>query len=104
MPEDEPLGEDNALNEAVGFLTRQLRANHLDYAAARRAGQPVGSGPVEASCKSVFNVRFKRSGARWKEASAAHLVNLRATALSHRWDRAMAMLHDAARLEVQVAA
>ena len=104
VPEDEPLGEDNALNEAVGFLTRQLRANHLDYAAARRAGQPVGSGPVEASCKSVFNVRFKRSGARWKEASAAHLVNLRATALSHRWDRAMAMLHDAARLEVQVAA
>jgi hypothetical protein len=40
------------------------------------------------------------AAARWKEASAAHFVNLRATALSHRWDPAMAMLHYAARLEV----
>lgn len=104
VPEDEPAGEGDALKEAVGFLTRQLRAGHLDYAAARRAGQPVGSGPVEASCKCVFNVRLKRSGARWKEASAAHVVNLRATALSHRWDLAMAMLHETARVDVRRAA
>lgn len=104
VPEDEPAGNDDPLKEAVGFLTRQLRAGHLDYAAARRAGQPVGSGPVEASCKCVFNVRLKRSGARWKEASAAHVVNLRANALSNRWDLAMARLHDAARVEVRRAA
>lgn len=104
VPEDEPVGEGDALKEAVGFLTRQLRAGHLDYAAARRAGQPVGSGPVEASCKCVFNVRLKRSGARWKERSAAHVVNLRATALSHRWDLAMEKLHAAARVEVRRAA
>lgn len=104
VPEDEPAGDDDPLKEAVGFLTRQLRAGHLDYAAARRAGQPVGSGPVEASCKCVFNVRLKRSGARWKEASAAHVVNLRATALSNRWDLAMARLHAAVRVEVQRAA
>lgn len=103
-PEDEPLGEGDPLKEAVGFLTRQLHAGRLDYAAARRAGQPVGSGAVEASCKCVFNVRMKRSGARWREASAAHVVNLRATALSHRWDAAMAMLHAAARVEVRRAA
>lgn len=104
VPEDEPLGEDDPLKEAVGFLTRQLRAGRLDYAAARRAGQPVGSGPVEASCKSVFNVRLKRSGARWKEKSAGNVVNLRATALSHRWDDAMELLHLAARKEVRRAA
>lgn len=62
VPEDEPLGEGYSLKEAVGFLTRQLRADRLDYAAARRAGHPVGSGPVAASCKCVFNVRLKRSG------------------------------------------
>jgi hypothetical protein len=104
VPEDEPLGEGDPLNEAVGFLTRQLRADRLDYAAARRAGQPVGSGPVEASCKCVFNVRLKRSGARWKEASAGNVINLRATALSHRWDEAMELLHLAARKEVRRAA
>jgi hypothetical protein len=104
VPEDEPPGAEDPLREAVGFLTRQLRAGHLDYAAARRAGQPVGSGPVEASCKCVFNVRLKRSGARWKEASAAHVVNLRANALSNRWDLAMARLHDATRTGVRRAA
>lgn len=103
-PEDEPLGADDPLKEAVGFLTRQLRAGRLDYAAARRAGQPVGSGPVEASCKCVFNVRLKRSGARWKEASAGTVINLRATALSHRWDQAMELLHLAARIDVRRAA
>jgi hypothetical protein len=101
VPDDEPLGAGDPLKEAVAFLTRQLRAGHLDYAAARRAGQPVGSGPVEATCKCLFNVRLKRSGARWKERSAAHVINLRATALSHRWDLAMAQLHDAARVEVR---
>lgn len=104
LPVDEPPGDDDPLAEAVGFLTRQLRAGRLDYAAARRAGQPVGSGPVEASCKCVFNVRLKRSGARWKEASAAHVVNLRATALSNRWDLAMERLHAAVRVEVRRAA
>ena len=104
VPEDEPPGEDDPLAEAVGFLTRQLRAGRLDYAAARRAGQPVGSGPVEASCKCVFNVRLKRSGARWKEASAAHVVNLRATALSNRWNLAMERLHAATRVDVRRAA
>jgi len=104
VPQDEPPGEGDPLAEAVGFLTRQLRAGRLDYAAARRAGQPVGSGPVEASCKCVFNVRLKRSGARWKERSAGHVVNLRATALSNRWDLAMAMLHAATRVEVRRAA
>ena len=104
VPQDEPLGEEDPLKEAVGFLTRQLRAGRLDNAAARRAGQPVGSGPVEASCKCVFNVRLKRSGARWKEASAGNIINLRATALSQRWDEAMELLHIAARKEVRRAA
>jgi hypothetical protein len=104
VPEEEPLGDGDPLAEAVGFLTRQLRAGRLDYAAARRAGQPVGSGPVEASCKCVFNVRLKRSGARWKEASAAHVVNLRATVFSNRWNLAMEMLHAASRAEVRRAA
>lgn len=104
VPEDEPLGEGDPLKEVVGFLTRQLRAGRLDYAAARRAGQPVGSGAVEATCKSLFNVRMKRSGARWKEASAGHVINLRATALSQRWDDAMELLHEAARVDVRRAA
>ena len=35
--------------------------------------------------KTLFTVRMKRSGARWKEATAGDVVNLRALALSDRW-------------------
>ena len=39
---------------------------------------PIGSGCVEATCKGVVAVRFKRSGARWKEPGAEPLLYLRA--------------------------
>ena len=61
----------------------------MRYASMRKAGLPVGSGHVEATCKTIVSVRMKRAGARWKERSGQAILNLRSLACSHRWRPAM---------------
>jgi hypothetical protein len=92
------------VHAAITFLRNQGEAGRLDYARARREGRPVGSGVVEATCKSLFNVRFKRSGARWKSRTGGHVVRLRALVLSQRYTLAMELLLPALRHDVRRAA
>lgn len=96
------IGEEMPVHEALTFL-----ANHrarLNYARARQQGRPVGSGAVEATCKSLIAVRFKRPGARWKQPSADRIIQLRALALSDRWGDAIELTLEHQRREVRMAA
>ncbi len=90
------------VHDALSFL----RNHHarLDYAGARREGRPVGSGAVEATCKSLIAVRLKRPGARWKQPSADRIIQLRALALSDRWGTAIDLTLEQLRHEVKLAA
>jgi len=77
------IGRDQPVHEAITYLENHREL--LGYPGARRRGLPIGSGNTEATCKTLFTVRMKRSGARWKEATAGDVINLRALALSDRW-------------------
>lgn len=63
------------LEEAITFL--ENNGDRMTYAQAREQGLPIGSGCVEATCKCVVAVRFKRSGARWKPEGAEPLLHVR---------------------------
>jgi len=96
------VGTSRPVHEAITYLENpQPRMN---YAAARRRGFPVGSGNVEATGKSRVAVRMKRPGARWKEETGAHLLNLRALALSDRWEAAITRTFQPLRKPIRLAA
>ena len=56
----------------------------MDYAEYRRQNLPIGSGVVEAACKTVVGHRLKRSGMRWSLEGGQSILNLRTIALSRR--------------------
>lgn len=65
------------------FARNRSRMHYADY---RRKGFPIGSGVVEAACKTLVGQRFKRAGMRWSVEGGQNILNLRAIILSKRWD------------------
>lgn len=91
------LGDRRPMHE--GLTSLENHGERMHDADAR--GLPMGSGNVEAICKSLVALRMKRPGARWKEASGQHIQDLRALVLSDCWDAAMCLTLAPLRTEVR---
>lgn len=72
------------LRSAQSFF-RNNRAR-MDYAYFHNQGLPVGSGPVEAACKSIVKTRMCRSGMRWTPKGGTAILALRTIVKSNRWN------------------
>ena len=64
----------------------------MRYAKAQAQNLPIGSGVVEAACKTLATERMKRSGMRWRHAGGQAILTLRALHQSARFERGWKLL------------
>lgn len=62
--------------QVSGYIRNNVE--RMDYPRYRAEGWLIGSGHVEAACKSVVGQRLKGNGMRWGEAGADAVCHLRA--------------------------
>jgi hypothetical protein len=80
LDELDPRGKRPAAREVHRQVTQYLRNNEhrTDYPRYQANGWLIGSGHVEAACKTVVGARLKGSGMRWSEEGADAVCHLRA--------------------------
>jgi hypothetical protein len=71
-----------AVEAEIAYL--QTHQQRMDYAAARRAGEPQGSGAIESTCRQ-YQCRFKRPGQFWSCAGDEGLMCLETFWRNDRW-------------------
>lgn len=74
---------ETVLRERTFFRRNKHRMTYADF---RQRGLPIGSGVVEAACKSIVKSRLCRSGMRWTRKGGQHILHLRTQIKSGQWD------------------
>ena len=88
--------------ERIAQVLGYFRNNQhrMGYAEAKDKGLPIGSGVVEATCKTLVTERLKRSGMRWSERGGQAILTLRALLQSNRFDSGWSLLAQTYRAEI----
>ena len=72
------------LRKTINYFAHNRERMH--YREFRRQGWFVGSGVVEAGCRTVIAQRLKQSGMHWSVGGANNIIALRGLQLSGRWE------------------
>jgi hypothetical protein len=72
------------VRKAIAYF--QENRHRMRYDQFRAKGYFVGSGVIEAGCKSVVAQRFKQSGMRWSREGFLKLLHLRLCIVNGEWD------------------
>lgn len=78
-------GYDKAICEReIGYFEKNK--GRMRYADFRKRGLFVGSGVLEAGCRTIVGQRLKQSGMHWTVRGANSIIALRCSILSNRWE------------------
>lgn len=72
------------VRKAIGYF--ESNAERMRYGRFRQQRLFVGSGVIEAGCKTIIGQRLKQSGMRWTVRGANDIIALRCCQLSGRWE------------------
>lgn len=79
-----------AIHKTVAYFREHRHL--MGYAHWRAQHLPIGSGVVEAACKTLVSQRLKRSGMRWRVPGGQAILTFRALCQSARFDRSWPLL------------
>jgi len=82
--QEPPDQEEAPVRTAYNYLKE--RQGHLDYAGAKAAGLPIGSGEVEGGHRHVIQERLKLTGCWWSETTAQWMLELRTKRANRDWE------------------
>lgn len=63
---------------AITYFKNNIKAGRMKYHLHTKDNLPIGSGVIEAACKTIIKQRLSASGMRWKESGIKMILSLRA--------------------------
>src|SRR5207253_3923999 len=80
----------STIRQALAYFRKHRK--RMCYAELKAKGFMIGSGVVEAACKTLVTQRLKQSGMRWSTGGAQAILTPRAWDQSERFDEAWALV------------
>ena len=66
------------LAAAITYFKNNINAGRMKYYKHTEESLPIGSGVIEAACKTIIKHRLSASGMRWKSNGIKIILSLRA--------------------------